>query len=206
MKQGKGQQSFAERTHWSQQTPSSNSILIWYSDPGAAKHVLSYTGLNLCVYACVLSCVQLFEIPWTVACQAPLSMEFSRQEYWSGLPFSSSGDHPTQGSNLLLLCPLHWQADTLPPGYCATREAPGVDLSFCQTQPGNNYAALPSSIQAIFQPLIRSLNCTCIGSQKTLYHNAPTIHVQCIFLPPTSKLCFTFFSNKFGSHLAQYFH
>ena len=28
---------------------------------------------------------------WTVACQAPLSMEFSRQEYWSGLPFSSSG-------------------------------------------------------------------------------------------------------------------
>ena len=33
-----------------------------------------------------LSGVQLFETPWTVACQAPLSMEFSRQEYWSGLP------------------------------------------------------------------------------------------------------------------------
>jgi len=33
-------------------------------------------------------------IPWTVACQAPLSMEFSRQEYWSGLPFPSSGDLP----------------------------------------------------------------------------------------------------------------
>ena len=30
--------------------------------------------------------------PWTVACQAPLSMEFSRQEYWSGLPFPSPGD------------------------------------------------------------------------------------------------------------------
>ena len=30
--------------------------------------------------------------PWTVACQAPLSMEFSRQEYWSGLPFSSPRD------------------------------------------------------------------------------------------------------------------
>ena len=30
--------------------------------------------------------------PWTVACQAPLSMGFSRQEYWSGLPFPSSGD------------------------------------------------------------------------------------------------------------------
>ena len=34
-----------------------------------------------------LSHVQLFVTPWTVACQAPLSMEFSRQEYWSGLPF-----------------------------------------------------------------------------------------------------------------------
>ena len=32
--------------------------------------------------------------PWTIACQAPLSMGFSRQEYWSGLPFSSSGDLP----------------------------------------------------------------------------------------------------------------
>ena len=39
--------------------------------------------------ACVLShfsCVQLFVIQWTVACQAPLSMGFSRQEYWTGLP------------------------------------------------------------------------------------------------------------------------
>ena len=36
---------------------------------------------------CVLSCVQLFATPWTVAHQAPLSMEFSRLLYWSGLPF-----------------------------------------------------------------------------------------------------------------------
>ena len=35
--------------------------------------------------------------PWTVACQAPLSMEFSRQEYWSGLPFSSPRDLPDSG-------------------------------------------------------------------------------------------------------------
>ena len=39
-----------------------------------------------------LSRVQLFETPWTVAYQAPQSMEFSRQEYWSGLPFLSPGD------------------------------------------------------------------------------------------------------------------
>ena len=36
-------------------------------------------------------------IPWTVVCQAPLSMGFSRQEYWSGLPFPSPGDLPNPG-------------------------------------------------------------------------------------------------------------
>ena len=38
-----------------------------------------------------------FVIPWTVACQAPLSMGFSRQEYLSGLPFTLSGDLPNPG-------------------------------------------------------------------------------------------------------------
>ena len=41
-----------------------------------------------------LSCVRLFETPWTEGRQAPLSMEFSRQEYWSGLPVPSPGDLP----------------------------------------------------------------------------------------------------------------
>ena len=40
---------------------------------------------------CVLSCVQLFVTPWTAACQAPLSVEFSQQEYWSELPFPPPG-------------------------------------------------------------------------------------------------------------------
>ena len=44
-----------------------------------------------------LSRVQLFATPWTVDCQAPLSMGFSRQEYWSGLPFPSPGDLPDPG-------------------------------------------------------------------------------------------------------------
>jgi len=38
-----------------------------------------------------------FEIPWTVACQAPLSMKFSRQEYWYGLPCPPPGDLPNPG-------------------------------------------------------------------------------------------------------------
>ena len=44
-----------------------------------------------------LSHVQLFATPWTVACQAPLSMGFSRQEHWSRLPFPSPGDLPDPG-------------------------------------------------------------------------------------------------------------
>ena len=39
-----------------------------------------------------LSCVRLFATPWTVVYQTSLSMGFSRQEYWSGLPFPSPGD------------------------------------------------------------------------------------------------------------------
>ena len=54
------------------------------------------THLHLCVHrmltAQLLSHVRLYATPWNVAHQAPLSMEFSRQEYWSGLPFPSPGD------------------------------------------------------------------------------------------------------------------
>ena len=55
---------------------------------------------DVCV---LLSHVRLFVTPWTVALSAPLSMEFSRQEYWSGLPFPLQGIFPTQGSNPSLL-------------------------------------------------------------------------------------------------------
>ena len=62
-----------------------------------------------------VTCVQLSVTPWTAARQAPLSMGFSRQEYWSGVPSPSPGDLPTQGSNPHLLCLLRRQADSLPP-------------------------------------------------------------------------------------------
>ena len=50
-----------------------------------------------CVRACMLSSVQLFATPWTVAYQTPLSKEFSKQEYWSGLSFLPLGDLPDPG-------------------------------------------------------------------------------------------------------------
>ena len=49
-----------------------------------------------------------------IAHQAPLSMGFSRQEYWNGLPCPPPGVFPTQGSNPLLLRLLNWQAGSLP--------------------------------------------------------------------------------------------
>ena len=51
----------------------------------------------VCVHTCTLSRVLLFVTPWTVASQAPLSVGFSRQEYWSGLPFPIPGDLPDPG-------------------------------------------------------------------------------------------------------------
>ena len=56
--------------------------------------VCMYVIMCVCVCVCdcvcvLLSHVRLFATPWTVACQAPLSTEFSRQEYWSGLTFPS---------------------------------------------------------------------------------------------------------------------
>ena len=48
-------------------------------------------------YPLSLSHVQLFATPWMVPCQAPLSMGFSRQEFWSGLPCPSLGDLPNPG-------------------------------------------------------------------------------------------------------------
>ena len=60
---------------------------------------------------CVLSRVPLFVTSWTIAYQAPLSVELSRQEYWSGLPFSTSGDPPELG--IKPMSPT-WQVDSLP--------------------------------------------------------------------------------------------
>ena len=67
-----------------------------------------------------LSRVRLFATPWTIAYKAPLSLEFSRQEYWSGLPFPSPGDLPHPGIE-----PRYptLKADTLP------SEPPGKSLS-----------------------------------------------------------------------------
>ena len=57
------------------------------------KPPLSVT-ITFCMFEC---CVLLLTSPWTVAHQVPLSVGFSRQEYWNGLPFPSPGDFPNPG-------------------------------------------------------------------------------------------------------------
>ena len=63
-----------------------------------------------------------------IAHQAPLSMRFPRQEYWSGLPSLLQGVFTTQGSNLCLLCLLQWQANSLPLSHLARFQEGGVKL------------------------------------------------------------------------------
>ena len=57
----------------------------------------TWTKRELCMHAQSLSRVWLFATLWTVAHQAPLSVKFPRQEYWSGLPFPPPGDLPGPG-------------------------------------------------------------------------------------------------------------
>ena len=66
---------------------------------GYNTNIYPLTHSSLCLRLCawMLSCVQLFGTPWTAAHQALLSIEFSRQEYWSGLPFPTPGNLPDPG-------------------------------------------------------------------------------------------------------------
>ena len=69
--------------------------------PFLLKIAIASPTYDACV--CSLSHVQLCATPWTVARQAPLSVEFPRQEYWSGLPFPTPGDLPEPGVKLMFL-------------------------------------------------------------------------------------------------------
>ena len=91
----------------------------------------------VCVCVCVLlSHVRFFVTPWSIAHQAPLSMGFSREKYWNGLPFPSPGDLPDPGieprSPAL-------KADSFP------SEPPGNPI-LCWVLPKNNYSLFSSNI------------------------------------------------------------
>ena len=82
--------------------PSLLLLLHWQADSlplhhmGSPFHEFTHT-LHVCMHAESLSHVRLFAAPWAVACQAPLPIEFSRQEYLNGSPFHPPGDLPDPG-------------------------------------------------------------------------------------------------------------
>ena len=80
--------------------------------PFSRSYFLNFLN-NHKVKALVFSCVQLFATPWTVARQALLSMEFSRQEYWSILPCPPSWDLPDPGTEPMFPVAASMQADSL---------------------------------------------------------------------------------------------
>ena len=80
------------------------AALNWaYSRPRSKLLLFDLTFESYLLMLTHFSCVQLSVTPSTVARQAPLSLWFSRQEYWSGLPCSLQGIFPTQGLNLCLM-------------------------------------------------------------------------------------------------------
>ena len=93
-------------------------------DIGKRIHIVNVGKKRIDHYTCLPNCfrrVRLSATPWTAAHQAPLSMGFSRREYWSGLPFPSPGDLPALGIEPRSLMSL-----TLAGGFStppATREA-----------------------------------------------------------------------------------
>ena len=88
---------------------------------------LTYSPPYLCACSVVLV-VSDSATPWTVVCQAPLSMEFSRREYWSGLPCLSPGDLPNPGIEPVSPVSPALQADSL---LLSHRESPLLYVSMC---------------------------------------------------------------------------
>ena len=113
---------------------------------------------NLIIPVCyLLSRVQLLVTPWTVTCQAPLSIGFSRQEYWSGLPFPSPGDLPDPGieprSPAL-------QADSLPsepPGKPSWIRYHNTKLTSCKKQLELNFKRFCSRLFIYFFLLVSGI-------------------------------------------------
>ena len=117
-----------------------NSYLREFQKMKASNNVLS-----------CLSHVWLFETPWTVACQAPLSMGFSRQEYWGVFPGPPPGDLPHPGIKPESLCLLHWQMGSLP------LAPPGEPLKEC----------LFSELLCLFVPLFTTWRNRSKNAQHT---------------------------------------
>ena len=89
--------------------PHKKKIRCWSLELGNGYCICSHSGVSSSLTS-----------SWTVACQAPLSMGFPRQEYWSGLPFPSPGDIPDSGIEPASLVSPELQVDSLPLSHLGT--------------------------------------------------------------------------------------
>ena len=109
-------------------------LLLWLPQAHQRLQIALLFPCPVCV--CVFSHLRLFGTPWTVSHQAPLSMEFSRQEYWSRLPFPTPGDLPDPGIKPASLVPPALAGGFFtaePPGKCPL--ALRVDFSVFMLHP-----------------------------------------------------------------------
>ena len=88
-------------------------------------------GICVCLKLSHFSPVQLFAALWAVACQAPLSMGFSKQEYWSGLPCPPPGDLPDPGIEPASSCSSYTGRRVLYPGGFFAIWETGISVSLC---------------------------------------------------------------------------
>ena len=124
-----------------------------------------------------------FETQWTVTHQAPLSMGFPRQEYWSGLPFPSSGDLPVPGTEPM--------SPALAGGFI-TAEPPGKPDSIVNSVNWQYYEPTSVSSQMFsFSSLFNSLTFNITWAQSK-FSRKPTCS--------ESKFCFHRFLNLFSIH------
>ena len=139
-----------------------------------------------------LSRVRLFATPWTVAYQAPLSMGFSRQECWSGLPFPFPGDLPNPGieprSPAL-------QADTLPsepPGNTTIQKHQFFSSAFFIVQLSHPHMTTGKTIaltRRTFVDKVMSLLFNMLYAAAKSLQSCPTDSVRPHRQPPTRFLC-----------------
>ena len=114
----------------------------------------------------MLSPVQLFTTAWTVTCQALLSMGFSRQEYWSGLPFPPPGDLSNPGIEPMSLGLLHGQVDSLPLSHlgspiCRYRNAvKPFFLTHHKKYLQNPCSEFSHKVKSFFSKSVKYLQCT----------------------------------------------
>ena len=141
----------------------------------------------------LLSLVQLFVTPWIVANQAPPFMEFSRQKYWSGLPFPSPGDLPDPwiepGSPVL-------QADALP------SEPPGMAVTFCYSslkgpRPSPHSTPVKKVLCVCYVCCVLCMCCVCVLCVCSVYMlYVCCVCVLCVVLCRIRPLSFTVHRNE----------